>query len=224
MLINPRKESETGFNANVDNTITRPTATSGSKFGWWTMYILSWLTIIGGIILTVKWIQWGNYFNRQQVEINEAASSIDVSLTKRRDVLVKLLEQTKSYMKFEKETLLDVTKLRSMGNLDGDINKANEQQKIMDTIERNIKVNFENYPNLKSNSVILELMSSSEYLESEIASSRRLYNIKVNEFNKEIFTFPKSVKAASMRLVSLPMFAASEEQKQDVDMSSLSNV
>lgn len=225
MLVDPKKESnDKGFNPNVDNIDIDVRATGGQKFGWWFMFLLSWLTIIGGIILTVKWVQWGNFFNRQQIQINEAASTIDVNLTRRRDTLIKLLEQTKSYMKFEKETLTDITKLRSMNNIDGDINKANEQIKVMDAISRDIKINFENYPNLKSSSTIMELMSSSQYLETEIASARRLYNLNVSTFNKDLFTFPKIVKADSMKLRSLPMFVASNEQKQDVDMSSLSNI
>lgn len=41
----------------------------------------------------------------KQTEINQAASGIDVNLVKRKDTLLKLLEQTKAYMKFEKVLL-----------------------------------------------------------------------------------------------------------------------
>ncbi|QZX48870.1 LemA family protein [Mycoplasma sp. E35C] len=224
MLVDPNKKTEAGFNPNVDNTTFSSQASSGDVGLWWFLYILSWLTIIGGIILTVKWYQWGNSFNRQQVEVNQAASAIDVNLTKRKDMLIKLLEETKGYMKFEKETMENITKLRSMTNAGTDITKANENQKIIDTLSRDIRINFENYPNLKSSSVVAELMSSSQYVETEIASSRRLYNSKVTIYNQDLTVFPRSVKAKKMRLISLPMFIASEEQKQDVKMDSLSSL
>lgn len=223
MLVDPSKKSE-GFNPNVDNRTFGAQASNKDKTLWWTLYILSWLTIIIGIVLTVKWYQWGNMFNREQIEVNEAASAIDVNLTKRRDTLIKLLEQTKGYMKFEKETMENITKLRSMTNADTNIQKANENQKIMDSLSRDLRINFENYPNLKSSSAVAELMSSSQYIESEISASRRLYNLKVTAFNQNIVSFPRSVKAKKMNLVSLPMFSASEEQKQDVKMDSLSNL
>lgn len=220
MLVNPNiKNEEQGFNPNVDNTAFEAQANGKDKFLWWTLFILSWLTIIGGIVLTVLWYKWGNQLRREQIEVNEAASGIDVNLTKRRETLIKLLEQTKAYIKFEKSTLEDVTKLRSFGPINNDINKANELQGIMDNVAKGINISVENYPDLKSSNVVLELMSASQYIETEIAASRRLYNLKVSSFNQSIASFPKSVKAKSLKCHSLPMFIASEIQKQDVDMS-----
>ena len=223
MIIDPSKKVEAGFQPNPDNTTYEAQTNQKEKTLWWTLYILSWLTIIGGIILTVKWVSWGNTLKQQQVEINEAASAIDVNLTKRRDVLIKLFESTKGYMKFEKETMENVTKLRSM-NFNGDINKANDSVKILDTVAKGLNINIENYPNLKSANVVSELMSSSQYIESEISSSRRLYNLKVTSYNQNIVTFPISVKAKKMNLISLPVFTASPEERKDVDLSGLSNV
>lgn len=218
MLVDPNKQSTEGFNPNVDNTQFNAQAPGSHKALWWFLFVLSWLTIIGGIILTVIWFRWGNELNQLQVEINQSASAIDVNLTKRKELLTKLLDETKGYMKYEGDVLTEVTKLRSM-KLDGrDVNKSNECQKIMDKLSSNLNINFENYPDLKANSNVMELMSSTQYIESEIAASRRLYNAKVADFNKDIITFAKSVKAASMKLHSLPMFAASAEQKQDVKM------
>lgn len=224
MLVDPRKTNKEAFNPNVDNTEFTAPLSSKDKALWIFLTIIAWLFIIPGIVLTVKVYQWRNNFRREQVEINEAASAIDVNLVKRRDTLIKLLEQTKGYMKFEKETLVNVTKLRSMTNADTDIIKANENQRIMDAVSRDLRINFENYPNLKASSVIAELMSSSQYIETEIAASRRLYNLKVTSFNQNIVSFPRSVQAAKMNLHSLPMFVASEEQKQDVKMDDLSNI
>ncbi|SYV94585.1 LemA family [Mycoplasmoides gallisepticum] len=160
----------------------------------------------------------------KQTEINQAASGIDVNLVKRKDTLLKLLEQTKAYMKFEKGTLENITKLRSLSNGTTDVNKMNDAENIINSVSRDINLQFENYPNLKASSIVAELMSSSQYIEAEISASRRLYNTKVTDFNQEIVSFPISVKAKKMNCHSLPLFVASVEAKQDVKMDSLSDL
>lgn len=220
MLIDTRNNPENpeGFSPNPNNTIKYATPTTNQKIGWIIIKILCWLTIIGGIIILVIEIKWKNAFQQQQIEINTAASNIEVSLARRRDTLVKLLEQAKSYYKYEGDVQTQIAKLRSLNTSD-----LNGAQEIINNAQRSFDLTVENYPNLKANAIILELMSSSQYLESEISASRRLYNAKVQGFNQEIYTFPKIDVAGRMKLYNFALFAASATQKQDVDMSSLSN-
>lgn len=221
MLVNPNiKSNPEGFNPNVDNTIQYPQASKMQKIGWYTALFFGCLVIVGGVVLIVKSTQYKNYFQKKQIEINNASSVIDVYLAKRRDTLIKLLDQAKSYMKFEKETLDDITTLRTIGNKNVSQNQA---QGILDNVDKHINFAFENYPDLKSSSVILELMSSSQYLEQELASARRLYNQNVSEFNGKIFLFPQIIMSSKMKLATFPFYMASEIQKEDVDMSSLNN-
>lgn len=225
MIIDPNKKNiSEGFNPNVDNSGFQSQVNNTGKIMWWSLYFLAWCTLIGGIVLTVKWVQWGNKIRQQQIDINEAASAIDVNLTKRKETLLKLVEQTKAYMNFEKSTLENITKLRSAKNDLNSIEESSNVNKIMDSISREININIENYPDLKSSSTISELMSSSQYLESEIAASRRLYNLKVSSFNQNLVIFPISVKAASLKLTSLPLFVASDDNRQDIDMKTLMEI
>ncbi len=225
MIVDPSKKSNESFNPNPDNTTFHSQSSSRDKTLWWSLVVIGYiLFLIPGILLTWKWISSKNTLRKQQVEVNEAASAIDVNLAKRRDTLIKLLDECKGYMKFEKETMSQITELRSFKGTNGDISKANDVSKIMDNISRDFNINVENYPNLKSSTIVLELTSATQYIESEIASSRRLYNLKVTAFNQNLVAFPMSVAAASLNLHSLPLFVASEEQRKDVDMTSLSNV
>ena len=220
MLVDTSKKpvDDLGFNPNTDNTITEANPSTGEKIGWICLIILGILTIIGGIILLIFVIKWNNWFNEQQIAINTAASNIDVSLTKRRDTLVKMLEQAKSYYKYEGDVQTQITQLRSMN-----FSNRNQALALLDKIQSGFNLTVENYPNLKANQVIIELMSTSQFLESEIAASRRVYNAKVQAFNGAIYTFPKIMVAHKMKLHNFLLFAASAIQKQDVDMSSLSN-
>ena len=64
------------------------------------------------VIIIVWYISTCNRLKRAIVKIDEADSGIDVALTKRYDVLTKMLDVAKGYAKHEKETLGEVIKLR----------------------------------------------------------------------------------------------------------------
>ncbi|CRH25471.1 LemA family [Chlamydia trachomatis] len=146
-----------------------------------------------------------------------------MNLAKRKDTLIKLFEQTKAYLKFENDTYTKVAELRSGKTTKNNINESNKEQILMNSIARDINIAYEQYPNLKANSIIVDLISASQYIENEIAASRRLYNMDVTQFNQSIMLYPAVVKAEKMKLYTLPLFVASEEQKKGVDMSGLSD-
>ena len=221
MLVNTRKQNDSeGFNPNVDNGVLEAIPSSGQKIGYNFLLILSWILILPGIIWLFVRISKKNQWIKDQMSINNAASAIDVNLTKRAETLIKLLEQTKGYLKHERDTLINITQARSSKN--ASINEVKEFDKTLNDISKNIQLTFENYPNLKGSSVVGELMSSSQYIESEIAASRRLYNQYVQRFNADIFIFPNICFAYKNKMQTFPLFSANDTQKKDVDMSSLS--
>lgn len=215
MLVDTRApQNPQGFNSNVDNTQRTAVASAAQKFGWILMVICTL-----GIIFLLS-ISWKNKFIKSQMQINEASSAIQVNEAKRRDTLIKLLEQTKAYMKHERETFELVTKYRSGVANNNETSKLDNQ---LSQFMMNLNVQYEQYPQLKADNIVAELMSSSQYLETEIGAARRLYNQKVANFNAEIFMFPRIIVASKIGLSTFPMFQASAIQRQDVDMSSLSN-
>ncbi|MDE6476595.1 MAG: LemA family protein [Mycoplasmoidaceae bacterium] len=212
MLVDTREQSSdgiSGFNPNVQNGVINAKATSGDKFGFVLLCIIT-LGIFAIFLITKK-----NYFNRTQIKINERASGIQVQLAQRRDTLIKLVDATKSSMDFEKGLLTDITKLRSQKITPENLTEVNN--KIEDSFGR-LLATFEQYPKLSSTETIKQLMNSAEYLEEELAASRRLYNAVVSEFNQELFQFPGRIPAASLKLHTLPMFNASSEQQKDVSL------
>ncbi len=219
MVVNTAKRNNPeGLSPNVDNTTNYAKPTGGQKAGYAFLLALSWLFILPGVIWMVARIGQKNRWIEHQMEINNAAGAIDVNLTKRCDTLKKLLDQAKGYLKHERETLERVTSMRSFAKSPEAIVEAD---RTISALARNIQIAVEKYPDLKANALIGELMSASQYIEAEIAASRRLYNRYVQRFNADILVFPKVCYAARQRLHTLPLFAASEQQKQDVDMGSL---
>ncbi|XQP54882.1 MAG: LemA family protein [Mycoplasmoidaceae bacterium] len=212
MLIDTREKSVNpeGFNPTVQNQVIPAKRSTGGLV----IFIIFCILTIGllAIYLPVK----KNYFNRKQMQINQAASGIEVQLAQRRDTLVKLVDATKSSMKFEQDLLKDVVNLRGMN-----INKSNAVE-ANDKIERGfgrLLAVFERYPEVKSIQTVQNLMSSADYQEREIAAARRLYNSEVTAFNQEIFTWPACIPATSLKLTTFALFAATETQKQDVSLN-----
>lgn len=219
-----RPENKEGFNPNVQNEVINAVAAQSQKTSFWILVVLGSLTVIGFFIFLYIWfVSWPNKFNSQQLKINNSASSIELNLAKRKDTLIKLFEQTKAYLKFENDTYTKVAELRSGKTTKNNINESNKEQILMNSIARDINIAYEQYPNLKANSIIVDLISASQYIENEIAASRRLYNMDVTQFNQSIMLYPAVVKAKKMKLYTLPLFVASEEQKKGVDMSGLSD-
>lgn len=197
----------------VDQTIQKTEVSMGSKIAFYAGYSIIPCLVIG---FPFYYINTKNNFIKQQRRINdELASGIDVQLTNRRDTLTKLLEQVKGSMKFEKETLAQITELRS--------SKVNEDTRVkidslVENINKKVNIQMEAYPDLKSTQVVKDLMKASYDIEQDLAASRRLYNAAVSEFNSDINSWPKSVIAASMNLQTMIPFAATAEQRQDVEM------
>ena len=213
MLIDTREksvESKEGFNPNVQNQIIEAKYSKGDMFGFVLICFLT-LGLFAIYLITKK-----NYFNRKQMSINEKASGIQVQLAQRRDTLVKLVDATKSSMNFEKSLLTDVTKLRSQKITPENITEVDSQ--LSSSFGR-LLATFEQYPKLSSTETVRELMSSAEYLEQELAASRRLYNSVVLSFNQELFVFPARVPAGQLKLHSVALFVASEEQQKDVSLN-----
>lgn len=161
------------------------------------------------------WISTGNRLKREQIKIDEAASGIDVALTKRFDLLTKAVATVKGYAKHENETLTNVISMRqpakgaSMGEK-GEF--ANAMTKAFDSIN----VVAEQYPELKANTNFLSLQNQITEVEEQLQASRRVYNSNVSIYNQEIVVFPTSIVANHLRCVRRDFFEAEESKRADV--------
>lgn len=176
---------------------------------------LTTILIIVGIVLfiLVLWyISVSNKLNRAVVKIDESLSGIDVALTKRYDVLTKMIDVVKAYAKHEKETLFEVINLRK----DMTIQEKNDANKTMDENFKRINVVAENYPELKSSENYKTLQQSIADVEEHLQASRRLYNSNVSLFNQMLVTFPTSSIAKNKGLTKKDFFEADETKKEDV--------
>lgn len=164
------------------------------------------------IMIMIAYISISNSLNRAIVKIDEASSGIDVALTKRYDVLTKMIDVVKGYTKYEQETLFKVVELRKNMTIE-EKNKANAQ---MEENLSKINVLAENYPELKASENYKTLQQSIMDVEEHLQAARRLYNANVSSYNQKIVTFPSSIIANNKGLTKKEFFNASDEKREDV--------
>ena len=160
-------------------------------------------------------IKTSNKMERQKVKIEEADSGIDVALAKRFDVLTKLRDSAKSYLKAEQETLFQTIQFRSHMPI-AQKEQVNEQ---MNEAFRQINVVSEAYPELKSSSLFIGMQKAIADTEEHLQAARRLYNSNVSTLNQWVVSFPSSVVANSKNLQTMKMFEVEAIKRNDVDMS-----
>jgi LemA protein len=170
------------------------------------------LIIIAVVVISI--IVMSNNLNKALVKIDEADSGIDVALTKRYDVLTKMIETVKGYAKHEKEVLFDVVKIRKGMTIE----EKNEANKQMDETLSKINVLAENYPDLKASENFKTLQDSITDVEEHLQAARRLYNANISSYNQMIVTFPISIIAGTKGLTKREFFVAEEHKKQDVEI------
>ena len=148
----------------------------------------------------------------------EAFSSVDVQLKKRYDLIPNLVATAKGYMAHEKELFERVTELRAKAmnlssakeNIGKKINLNNEISNSLGSI----MALAENYPNLKANEIMLNLMRNLTDVEEHIAAARRFYNSAVNELNNMTEMFPSNLVAMMMGIKAFEFFEAKAEERQ----------
>lgn len=179
------------------------------------------LIIVGVILLfliiIVAWyISTLNSFRKMLVKIDEAESGIDVALTKRFDLLTKMVGATKGYAEHEKETLKMVVAMRNPGANASVAEKA-EFANQMTEATKALNIVVEKYPDLKASENFAKLQSSISEVEEHLQAARRLYNSNVSIYNQKIIVFPASIVAGS-KYTKRQFFEAEEAKKQDVEM------
>ncbi|MCL1828534.1 MAG: LemA family protein [Oscillospiraceae bacterium] len=166
------------------------------------------------IVAAVWWIIKSNDFNRKAVKVDEGLSGVEVALTKRYDMLTKLLDVVKGYAEHEKTLFSQVTEMRS-GMSFKELNKAIGET---DAMAGRLFAVAEGYPELRAADVFRELQSGIRDAEEHLQASRRLYNTNVTAFNSAIVVFPASIVAKSKRLEKREFFVAEENKREDVAM------
>ena len=172
--------------------------------------------IIIGIVIVLAIVIWVistiNSFTRKEIKIEEARSGIEVALTKRYDMLTKLLDVCKGFMKHESDLFAKVISMRQ-GMSVGEMGEADKQ---MGELAGRLFAVAESYPELRSSEAVAELQEGIRDAEEHLQAARRIYNTNVTNYNTSIKLFPGKLLAGKRS--SKEFFEAEDYKKEDVKM------
>lgn len=161
------------------------------------------LIIVGIIAFGVIWLIGAyNSLVTLKNHAQNAFAQIDVQLKRRYDLIPNLIEIAKKYLSHEQETLMKVIEARNAakGALDNvaknapdAINTLNSAEKSLQNALMNFNMTMEAYPDLKSNTTMIQLSEELASTENKIAFARQAYNDNVTNFNTCRQIFPNNI-------------------------------
>lgn len=176
--------------------------------------IVVWIVLIYNRLVSLK-NQYANGF-----------AQIDVQLKRRYDLIPNLVDTAKKYMQHEQETLTQIIEARNKAvsteakvahNQDDDKN----MQAFMSaeaTLTQSMGKLFalvENYPDLKANQTMQQLMEELTSTENKIGFARQAYNDNVMAYNTSLEVFPNNILANMFRFTPTVYFKVENEAEKE---------
>ncbi len=181
-----------------------------------TIILIVVLSIVLLLVIILGWfISTLNAFRRMIVKIDESESGIDVQLTKRFDLLTKMVQATKGYVKHEQETLAKVVAMRNPGSNASLAEKQEFANQLTQGLQ-SLNVVVERYPDLKASEQFTNLQRATVDVEENLQAARRVYNANVSHYNQKIVVFPASIIANWKNFTKRDFFEAEATKREDV--------
>lgn len=150
--------------------------------------------------------------------IDKAWANIDVLLKQRHDEIPKLVKVCEAYIKYEKETLKQITEARTRCMKARSIEEKSGAENRLSGLLGGLFAVAEKYPDLKSNENFNHLQQRISYLENQIADRREFYNESVTLYNIRIAQIPDVFIARAVKMNPRELFEVSEEDRKDVEV------
>lgn len=185
------------------------------------MPLLALLIIPVAIVLFVIIVY--NSLAAKKANVQNAFAGIDVQLKKRCDLVPNLVSSVKAYMKHEAGTLEKLTELRTRAATATDPAERLSLDKELSGALKNVMVQVEAYPDLKSSANVEQLQRSLNEIEEQISASRRAYNSAVTDYNLAIRIFPNNLLAGMFGFTETTLFEAAPEERTNPNVGDLFN-
>jgi len=174
------------------------------------------LLAIGGVILVVVLIAGffiGRYnsFVTEENAVDEAQANVETQLQRRFDLIPNLVESVKGIFDQEQDVFDAIAEARTQydGSSAGSSERVEAANNYESAIGRLLVV-VENYPDLRSQENVSQLMDELAGTENRISVERRRYNEIATDFNNLIETFPNNFIAGLFGFDEKTLFEAAE--------------
>ncbi|AKS42528.1 LemA family protein [Wenzhouxiangella marina] len=180
--------------------------------------------IIGlALAALLAWAIWT--YNRLVMRRNRVAtawSDVDVQLTRRHDLVPNLVKVVRAYAGHEKDTLEEVTRLRSEAVSTDSPARLGQIENDLEQLLSRLLVLKENYPDLKASDNFIQLSEQLVEVEDHLQYARRYYNGAVRDLNTQIAQFPDLIIARAMGFKEAEFYRADAGHRASVSVGALS--
>lgn len=150
----------------------------------------------------------------EQTKVEQAQANVATALQRRSDLIGNLVESVKGQMNHETEVFTQIAEARAkIGNGSVTSKENQEAQGELSSAISRLLVLTENYPELKSNQNVEQLMTELAGSENRIFVARKDYNQAATDYNQKLRSFPTILFANMMNFKEAEIFKESEEAK-----------
>lgn len=154
-----------------------------------------------------------NKMVRLKISVREATSQIDVQLKRRSDLIPNLVETVKGYTTHEQGTLTSVIEARNRGITAKSIHDKVDADNMLTGALSKLFALSEAYPDLKANTVFLNLQEELAATENKVSFARQYYNDQAEALNNAIETIPTRFLSRLAGATKVEFFQAEESAK-----------
>lgn len=154
--------------------------------------------------------------------VKNAWAQIEVQLKRRHDLIPNLIETVKGYMTHERQVMENITKYRSQAMDANTVGEKAAAEGLLSGALGQLRVQVENYPDLKANQNFLALQEELTSTENKISFARQAYNDQVLFYNNKIQMFPSNIVAGMFSFKDEEFFEIEDKAEKEVPKVSFS--
>jgi len=168
-----------------------------------------WVALISLVLLGGWTASTYNRLVRGQQTVDAQWAQVESVYQRRADLIPNLIAVTQGYLTHERTLFAELAKAREqyVSAAPGSPQRVNAATDLQRGTVRLIGL-IEQYPQLRSQEVVLGLMDELAGTENRIAVERRRYNERVGDYNRLVLSFPRSIVARLFGFAPRPYFQA----------------
>lgn len=159
--------------------------------------MLALILVVVTIYLVIYIIRLRNNIVMTENSLKRSWSDVASYSRQRCKILDSLEPLVKDYISYESKILTDIIKLREdinkLDTSEADIEGLSNIEKRTNSLMSNLRMQVENYPNLKADRLFLNLMDEITSQNENVGAAIVVFNNNVEAFNNQIEIFPNNI-------------------------------
>jgi len=172
--------------------------------------IIGILLVVVGVVALLGIVFAGSYnsFVKLSQEVDKQYAVVESKLQRRYDLIPNLVETVKGYIAHEQEVFGQIAEARAKMAGGATSDERLEGMNQMESAFSRLLVIMENYPDLKAQQSVNNLMVELAGTENRISVERDTYNGVVEKYNTKVKSFPAVLMASMFGYDERPYFKA----------------